>query len=442
MSVTSRQQAKNTAGQKRGQPEPAQMPKNIQQQHLFTPAEIADLVDDLARHAEAVCRHYLSNGRRAGNHWLVGDKANTPGRSLYVRLKANGRGAAGKWTDAAEDEYGDLLDIIRETCGLTAFPDVVAEARRFLGRSQTVPHVVNSAVTSPRGENRRPVDNTTSSENSNEPSPTAYAARRLFAGTQPISGTLAELYLSRRGITQLAGIDALRFHPRCFYRALDFDEDNNRRSNRSTANDDSGPPDADLQNLPALLAAITDGAGIITGVQRTYLDATALSAGGVLDDLLGKARVPSPRRALGDILGHGVRFGYGRSLTRPLSPHPAFDADVIGAGEGVETMLSLHMALPGMPMIAALSAGNLAALRFPATLRRLYIAKDDDAAGRHATAKLTARAEAAGIEGIVLTPVLDDFNSDLRQFGQSALCDDLRSQLVAEDVARFLAPTR
>ncbi len=441
MSVSSRQQAKNMAGQKRGQPEPAQMPRNIQQQHLFTTAEIADLVDDLARHAEAVCRHYLSNGRRAGNHWLVGDKANTPGRSLYVRLKANGRGVAGKWTDAATDEHGDLLDLIRETRQLRTFPEVVVEARRFLGRSQTVPHVVKSAVTSPRGENRRPANESTTSDGLSEPSLTSEAARRLFAAAQPITGTLAELYFERRGITQLAGIDALRFHPRCFYRALDFDEDNNRRSNQSTANDDCGPPDADLQNLPALLAAITDGAGIITGVQRTYLDATALSAGGLLDDLLGKARVPSPRRALGDILGHGVRFGFGNSLTRPLSPHPVFDADVIAAGEGAETMLSLRMGLPGMLMIAALSAGNLAVLRFPANLRRLYIAQDDDAAGRHATAKLIARAEVGGIEVIVLTPTLDDFNSDLRRFGHHTVCDHLRPQMAADDVARFLAPT-
>ena len=38
------------------------------------------------RNAEAVCRHYLSNGRRQGRYWLVGDVHNTPGRSLYVRL--------------------------------------------------------------------------------------------------------------------------------------------------------------------------------------------------------------------------------------------------------------------------------------------------------------------------------------------------------------------
>ena len=54
----------------------------------------------LARHAEQVCRHYLSNGRREGSYWLVGDVANTPGRSLFVRLRGpiSGKGAAGIMT--------------------------------------------------------------------------------------------------------------------------------------------------------------------------------------------------------------------------------------------------------------------------------------------------------------------------------------------------------
>jgi hypothetical protein len=61
----------------------------------------ADLAHRLARNAEAVCRHYLSNGRREGRYWLVGDVANTPGRSLFVRLSGpdSGKGAAGKWTE-------------------------------------------------------------------------------------------------------------------------------------------------------------------------------------------------------------------------------------------------------------------------------------------------------------------------------------------------------
>ena len=64
-------------------------------------SQAAELAHRLARRAEAVCRHYLSNGRREGSYWLVGDIANTPGRSLFVRLKGpdSGKGAAGKWTE-------------------------------------------------------------------------------------------------------------------------------------------------------------------------------------------------------------------------------------------------------------------------------------------------------------------------------------------------------
>ena len=63
--------------------------------------QASDLAHRLARDAEAVCRHYLSNGRREGAYWLVGDATNAPGRSLYVRLRGpeSGKGAAGKWTD-------------------------------------------------------------------------------------------------------------------------------------------------------------------------------------------------------------------------------------------------------------------------------------------------------------------------------------------------------
>ncbi len=64
-------------------------------------SQASDLAHGLARDAEAVCRQYLSNGRREGTYWLVGDAANTPGRSLYVRLRGpeSGKGAAGRWTE-------------------------------------------------------------------------------------------------------------------------------------------------------------------------------------------------------------------------------------------------------------------------------------------------------------------------------------------------------
>jgi hypothetical protein len=127
---------------------------------------------------------------------------------------------------------------------------------------------------------------------------------------------------------------------------------------------------------------------------------------------------------MGHLLGHGVRFGVAN--------------DIIAAGEGIETMLSLRCALPAMPMVAALSANHLAAILFPLTLRRLYIARDADPAGNAAMASLNGRAQAAGIEAFTLSPTLGDFNEDLRHLGIEDLRASLRMQLAPEDVIRFM----
>lgn len=339
--------------------------------------DASQLAQRLGRQAEAVCRHYLSAGYRAGRYWLVGDVRNTPGRSMFVRLKGadSGRGAAGKWTDAATGEHGDLLDVIRESCGLIDFKDVADEARTFL----SLPHPEPDP-----DHQRRPAS---------APAGSPEAARRLFAMSQPITGTVVESYLRKRGITALHGTGSLRFHPRCYYRP-----------------DEHSP----TETWPAMIASVTDLDGRITGVHRTWLSPEGS----------GKAPIDTPRRAMGDLLGHAVRFG---------TAH-----DVIAAGEGIETILSLRMALPGLPMAAALSAAHLSAILFPATLRRLYIARDDDPAGDGARDSLVERAQTAGIEAIVLSPTLGDFNEDLRTLGIGALRAATRQQLAPEDVARFL----
>ena len=74
------------------------------------------------------------------------------------------------------------------------------------------------------------------------------------------------------------------------------------------------------------------------------------------------------------------------------------------------------------------------------TLRRLYIAQDNDPAGQLATQKLSRSAMCTGIEPVVLIPTLKDFNDDLRRFGADALWAALREQLRPEDASRFMAP--
>src|ERR1700760_2374891 len=106
------------------------------------PRDASELAHRLAREAEAVCRHYLSNGKREGRYWLVGDVHNSPGRSMYVRLHDSPKGPAGKWTDAATGEHGDLLDVIRQSLGLHDFRKVAEEARRFLKLPRPEPDVI------------------------------------------------------------------------------------------------------------------------------------------------------------------------------------------------------------------------------------------------------------------------------------------------------------
>src|SRR5277367_4625797 len=113
--------------------------------------QAAVLAQALARHAEAVCRYYLPNGRRHGGYWLVGDINNTPGRSLYVRLNGPdcGPGAAGKWSDAATGEHGDLLDLIALNRDLPGLAEAMDEARSFLAlprSSEPSPHPSTDAA--------------------------------------------------------------------------------------------------------------------------------------------------------------------------------------------------------------------------------------------------------------------------------------------------------
>ncbi|MBE0577946.1 toprim domain-containing protein [Devosia sp.] len=341
---------------------------------------VAELAQRLAHEAEAVCKHYLSNGQRSGNYWLVGDVDNSPGRSLYVRLEGpeSGPGAAGKWTDAATGEFGDLLDIIAHAGKLTEFRDVADEARRFLSL--------------PRPERPKGiVDGQPAVRGSKE------AARRLHAMTVPIEGTIAERYLRHRGITDFRGCSALRFHANCYYRDA---------ANGITT------------QFPALIAAVTNTSGELTGLHRTWLS----------PDGSDKAPVESPRRAMGQLLGSGVRFGI--ASDQPIT--------VMAAGEGLETLLSLRMVASAMPMVAGLSSGHLGALLLPPGLQRLYMAGDADAAGRNGTGRLSQRAQALGIEVLSLRPRLGDFNDDLRRRGLDALSEAVGAQLLAADRAAFM----
>ncbi len=337
----------------------------------------------LAEQAEAICRRYLPAGRRSGHYWSVGDIDNRPGRSLYVRLTGP---RSGRWRDAATGQHGDLLDLIALNRGHPRLRDAMDEARQVLA----LPPPGFDPGRANRSQDRRP--------------DTVEAARRLFRAGQPIRGTLAERYLAARGLVlDTESAAALRFHPAALYRES---------------------PDDPRRSFPALLAPVTDLAGTLTGVHRTFLDPRL----GPTSDprRLGKALVTTPRRSLGRLAGHGVRLRVG-------------DGSTWLVGEGLETVLSLAPLFPDAALVAALSAAHLAMLTLPTggeapsfgraqgdgpaidRLTRLIVARDNDAAGSQAAERLCRRAEASSRAVTLLRPRLIDFNADLRRWGAAPL---------------------
>ena len=172
-----------------------------------------------------------------GRYWMVGDVAGAPGRSLYVRLFETERGRIGNWVDAATGEHGDLVDLIRLNQRHGRLSETIDEAEKFL----SLPPSVEADPC--RLANRPPT-----------PVGSPTAARRLFAASKPLAGTLAATYLAARGITRIGELAALRFHPQCYYRANEDDL--------------TGTPGS----FPALIAAVTDCDGVQTGTHRTWLD--------------------------------------------------------------------------------------------------------------------------------------------------------------------------
>jgi phage/plasmid primase-like uncharacterized protein len=196
----------------------------------------------------------------------------------------------------------------------------------------------------------------------------AESMARLWAECRAlIPGDPVTLYLKRRGF---AGVWPL---PGCL------------RVHRALACWDG---ETRLGVFPAMVAPVVSPDGRAVALHRTYLT-----------DDGRKANVPTVKkltRAAGPLAGACI----------PLhGPERA----VVGIAEGIETALAAWCAA-GIPTVAAYCAGNLAAWRWPAGVRRVVIFADNDRAGRDAADTLRARVLAAGLRCEVMTP--SDYGAD------------------------------
>jgi DNA primase len=205
-------------------------------------------------------------------------------------------------------------------------------------------------------------------------------AQRIVNGSVDIHRTPAEVYLRSRGIT----IDLP--HTLRFARLAPPKIDGN---GLLAAN---GPG-----LLPALIAIVTNPAGEIVGLQRTYLTEDGRKAAVKATD---SDRKPKVKYSLGNVIGGSIQLG------------PPFPSMLVT--EGLEDGLTLHQAL-GRSVWVAAGTSMLPAMAFPDAVREIVIGADGDAPGEAAARKAAAAFAGTGRAVRIMrpTPPYKDFNAEL-----------------------------
>ena len=182
----------------------------------------------LAANAQFVCERFLSNGRRDGAYWRVGNVYNEKGNSCWVRLYGND-GPPGRWGDFADPgSGGDLLDLLQVALGLPDIRDAMDEARALLSLPRDTPVYRDDRTIISSDERRQ-------------------RARNLLGYSRSISNTFGARYLSARGVWRL-NHPALRFHPTARYLGAD----------------------KAMREGPAVITKITGPNGEFFGAHRTW----------------------------------------------------------------------------------------------------------------------------------------------------------------------------
>ena len=291
----------------------------------------ADLARRLARNAEAVCRHYLSNGRREGRYWLVGDVANTP-RPQPVRPPERPRPRQGRRRQMDRRRHRRAW---RSSRPHRAQPRSRPPARRPR-RGARVPRPATPDPAATAG------------------SP-AGAARFARIRTPSVRHVQADRRHARRNLSAQP-----RHH-------------------------------GFARRRPAALPS-----ALLLPPRRRQPDRDLAGA----DRRRHRSRRQDHRRA--SHLARPVRPRQGARSTRRGGPWAISSATASASASPTTSWPPAKASrpccrcaaiLPSLPMVAALSANHLAALLFPPTLRRLYVARDRDPAGDAAMASLTDRAD-------------------------------------------------
>lgn len=263
----------------------------------------------------------------------------------------------GRFNDFASGDHGDVFDLIALSLGCDNAA-AIREARTFLGLQTESPEDRRRRAEAVERSQRQQAE--ARAKDRRDRQRRAKQAQAIWLSGTGLRNTPAEYYLRGRGIdlTRLGRQpNALRFVSDCFYQHMDGE----------TGEVIEG-------KWPAMVAAITNGAGEFVACHRTYL---------ALDPATGrwgKAPVPKPKKVLGLYPGASINLwrGIGPRGGKPASLANCPPGTRVMIAEGIEDALSTILLLPRARVLAAISLGNLGAVELPRNVTGVTLVADLD----------------------------------------------------------------
>jgi putative DNA primase/helicase len=263
-----------------------------------------------------------------GDHVPCPVHGGTDGFRLYKDWIQTGGGICN--TCGAFNNGLGLMTAIKEVSGAYTFSDALREVASWLRGEEVTPTVQSRPPPPPVAPKL-------------DPEKARRTVEWIRRGIRNLEGTPAEKYLLKRGIWCENQPHSLRFHPGLRYY--------------------HGKPATLLGEFPAMVAPVTNTKGEVVAVHRTFITADG-----------DKAPVPDAKKltsAVEPLGGSAIRL---------------FKcSDVLGIGEGIETVLAAR-AISRMPVWSAANATLLELVEIPEIVRHVVIWADLDVSGRGAEA--------------------------------------------------------
>lgn len=292
---------------------------------------------------DGLVQRFFPNARKTKQEWVLGGLDGSKGTRLCIRRTGH---KAGWWKNFASGEGGDIITLVAHARRDGDIGGAIRWARDYYNLGETDQNEVarinrEAQETAERQARQDALDQIKIQK----------AALYHYLQGVPIRGTMAETYLTGRGID----FRWLGRYPNClrFHAAMRCPVSGRER--------------------PAMLASLHNGAGDLVSFQRYFLmahaDGSVTTASTAKGGDLEKAKL-----AYSAYAGAWVPLWRGAS-GKPLRQHPE-DHD-IGTCEGVEDGLSIAMVRPELRMLPTLSLSNLGNLVLPAH-KDLYVCADND----------------------------------------------------------------